>query len=68
MEEKDNNNPNFFRAQNVLTFLGIFAPAPYLVGISYYQGSMSAYGINSSSFPLLISNIKVSSNPNFNTL
>jgi len=41
--------------------LAILAPATYLVGISFYQGTMDAYGIDSSIFPLATTDVYINS-------
>jgi hypothetical protein len=35
-----------------VVLLGISAPAAYLLGLSYYQGTMEAYGISYATFPI----------------
>jgi len=42
-----------------IALLGVFAPAGYLVGLSYYQGTLEAYGINYDAFPLNTQDIYV---------
>ena len=35
-----------------VTALSVLAPAAYLVGLNFYQGALSAYGLNNESFPI----------------
>lgn len=37
---------------SIVTALSILAPAAYLIGLSFYQGTLSAYGLDYESFPI----------------
>lgn len=49
-------------------FVGILTPAAYLVGYSYYQGYLGAFGIDSDNFPVSSSDIYVFSYQAFGLL
>lgn len=54
------NYTNFFTKTNLfIAVFGILPAAGYLVGISYYQGRLSAYGVSSDTFPLALQDIYV---------
>lgn len=35
-----------FKLQIILTILAIVAPIFYIIGLSFYQGKLEAYGVN----------------------
>lgn len=54
------NYKNFLTRTNLLiAFFGILPGAGYLVGINFYQGRLSAYGVSSDTFPLALQDIYV---------
>lgn len=59
MLEKINYTNLFTKTNLFIAFFGILPAAGYLVGISYYQGRLSAYGVSSDTFPLALQDIYV---------
>ena len=39
-------------ASTLVAALGVLTPAAYLIGLSFYQGTLSAYGLDYESFPI----------------
>lgn len=35
----------------IIAFLGVLTPGAYLIGLSFYQGAISAYGVDPATFP-----------------
>ncbi|MCC4833831.1 hypothetical protein LMH66_14400 [Shewanella sp. 10N.7] len=58
MSESSENKSN--RLNLFLAYLGVLTPAGYLIGLSYYQGKLSAFGISSETFPLSVQDTYVS--------
>ena len=50
----DSSEKKVNRLSQFVAYLGVFAPAGYLIGLSYYQGRLSAFGISAEAFPLAI--------------
>lgn len=59
MFDKKNYKNLFTKTNLIITFLGILPAAGYVIGISYYQGRLSAYGVSSDTFPLALQDIYV---------
>lgn len=59
MLEKINYTNLFTKTNLFIAIFGILPAAGYLVGISFYQGRLSAYGVSSDTFPLAIQDIYV---------
>lgn len=59
MSENNKDKKNINKVNLFLALIGIFAPAGYLVGYSYYQGLLSAYGVSTDLFPLTTQEIFV---------
>ncbi|MEZ9822972.1 hypothetical protein AB4238_20495 [Shewanella sp. 10N.286.45.A1] len=53
--EKKTNRLDLF-----IAYLGVLAPAGYLIGLSYYQGKLAAFGVSAAAFPLSVQDIYVS--------
>lgn len=49
-QERQNKGINIINF--IVALLGILAPGAYLIGISFHQGTLSAYGIETSVFPI----------------
>lgn len=59
MLEKINYTNLFTKTNLFIALFGILPAAGYLIGISFYQGRLSAYGISSDTFPLALQDIYV---------
>jgi len=59
MFKKINYKKLLTRTNLIIAIFGILPLAGYLVGISFYQGRLSAYGVNSDAFPLPLQDIYV---------
>jgi uncharacterized membrane protein len=59
MLEKINYRKLFTRTNVVIAVFGILPAAGYLIGISFYQGRLAAYGVSSDAFPLALQDIYV---------
>jgi len=52
IKPKEEKNSFLKFSSILLAFTGLFVPAFYLLGLRFYQGILSAYGVNINSFPL----------------
>jgi hypothetical protein len=59
MLEKINYKKLLSRTNVIIAIFGILPAAGYVIGISYYQGRLSAYGVSSDTFPLALQDIYV---------
>jgi len=55
---KDNNKTNILNF--IIALLGVLAPGAYLIGLSFYQGGLSAYGVDPANFPSSAPDVYVS--------
>ncbi len=52
MKSSIQNTSGINRIGSLIAMLGVIAPAAYLMGVNYYQGQLSVYGINADLFAI----------------
>ncbi|MES9902459.1 MAG: hypothetical protein ABW168_07225 [Sedimenticola sp.] len=58
----DKQNKSNFSIKNIpliIAAIGLLAPAGYIIGVSYYQGVLTAYGVSPDSFPITAHDVYV---------
>lgn len=59
MAEENTKKINTIWVKQFIALLALLAPVAYLIGLSFHQGTLSAYGIESDSFPLSVQDMYV---------